>query len=265
MPGPLVAGMFYPAEKKTLLEILGNFFKKAETEKQNCKIVISPHAGYVYSGQTAAHAIGALGNFKKFIVLGPNHYGIGPEFAIMGKGTWATPLGEIKIDAELGGKIQCGFLKEGEEAFEREHSIEVQLPFLQYWFKEVTLVPVLIQNRDYSEGFRKKCETLGKAVAKTLDRETGLVASSDFSHYLPRKIAQEKDRMAIERIKSLDTKAFFRILENIDASVCGYGPICAAMVIAKELGLKAKVLHSSDSGEKTGENEVVAYHAIGFE
>ncbi|NIO22528.1 MAG: AmmeMemoRadiSam system protein B [Candidatus Aenigmarchaeota archaeon] len=263
---PVVAGMFYPQHEDNLKEQLSKLFEGIEKNDFLC--VVSPHAGYEYSGRTAAYAINSLRSLGNFVILGPNHNLMGSKFSIMGSGEWETPLGTIGIDSELAKKIlKCEVVQEDEIAHTHEHSIEVQLPFLQYRFKNFEIVPISISNIDYSEDFLNKCETLGKHIAKTIKRKkTGVVASSDFSHYLPAEVAKEKDEKAVERIRKLDPEGFFRTLEDIDASVCGYGPIAVLMYMAKSLGLKkVKILNHTDSGDTTGDNSaVVAYYAIGF-
>ena len=165
---------------------------------------------------------------------------------------------------------QCGFLKENMDAHAVEHSIEVQLPFLQHKFggkgKGFDFVPVSIMNTDYSEGFMHDCEKLGKAIAMMAKKhKIGIVASSDFSHYVPKEEASGLDGKAMKKILKLDVSGFFRTLDLISASVCGYGPIAVLMSAARALGLKGRLLHSSTSGDVTGDDRlVVAYHAIGF-
>lgn len=263
---PVVAGMFYPFSRDSLERMLSKLFEGAEGNDFVC--VISPHAGYEYSGKTAAYAINSLRPAKSFVILGPNHNVMGSEFSITGSGEWETPMGRIEIDPELAEELKrCEILREDETAHMHEHSIEVQLPFLQHKFKNPKFIPISIANMDYSNDFLKKCETLGKHIAKTIKgKEVDVIASSDFSHYLPKEVAKDKDEKAIEKIEKFDPHGFFRTLEEIDASVCGYGPIAVLMYIAKELGLKtAKVINHTNSGDSTGDfSSVVSYYAIGF-
>lgn len=263
---PVVAGMFYPFGSEALERTLSKLFSGANGGDFTC--VVSPHAGYEYSGRTAAFAINSLRPTKTFIVLGPNHNVFGHEFSVMSSGEWETPLGPIRIDSELARELKkCSILGEDELAHMHEHSIEVQLPFLQYRFKNFRFVPISVTNIDYSDDFLKKCVSLGKHIAKTTrGRPVGIVASSDFSHYLPAKIAEEKDAKAIEKIAKLDTDGFFRALEDIGASVCGYGPIAVVMSAAKAMGMKkAMVINHTNSGDVTGDfSSVVSYYAIGF-
>jgi len=263
---PVVSGAFYPSSKKALDDTLSLLFKGVKPGSFRC--VVSPHAGYVYSGATAAKAIGSLAPAKTFVILGPNHHMLGPDFSVMSDGEWETPLGEVKVDGRLARElIKGGILKEDSLAHAHEHSIEVQLPFLQHRFKDFSIVPVSIGG-DYSGEFLERCEALGKHIAEAAKgKSVGIIASSDFSHYLPVKVAEAKDAMAIEKINKLDAKGFFETLESIDASVCGYAPIAVAMAAAKAMGMKqAKVISRSNSGDATGDrSSVVAYYAIGFE
>ena len=263
---PVVAGMFYPLDSEALERTLSKLFAGAKSGDLAC--VISPHAGYKYSGRTAASAISSLKSAKTFIILGPNHNMIGPEFSMMSAGEWETPLGKVGIDSKLAKELEkCGVLEEDSLAHAHEHSIEVQLPFLQHRFKNFGIVPISIGG-DYSDEFLEKCVLLGRQIAKSAKgKSVGIIASSDFSHYLPAKIADAKDAKAIERISVFDVKGFLETLEAIDASVCGYAPIAVAMSAAKAMGMKgAKVISHSNSGDATGDcSSVVAYYAIGFE
>jgi AmmeMemoRadiSam system protein B len=263
---PAVAGAFYPDNKKVLLEQLNSLFSGV-SEKHDCEAVVSPHAGYAYSGKGAAHAIAGLKQFQRFIILGPNHYLRGPSFSIMSSGTWETPLGKVAVDREMAAalKNKCKLLEEDESGHEREHSIEVQLPFLQHRFRRFMFVPISIMNTSYSSSFLKDCEALGHAIALAAKAGAGIIASSDFSHYVPLQEARRKEKPAIGQIEKLDPEGFFRALDKADSSVCGYGPIAVLLYAAKELGLKARLMHSSSSADATGdESEVVSYRAIGF-
>jgi len=153
-------------------------------------------------------------------------------------------------------------------AHDQEHSIEVQLPLLQHRFgDDFTFVPVCIMNTTYSDGFLKQCRELGRKIANIMrnDPDVAVIASSDFSHYLPVKEADEKDGAALERIEALDVKGFFEILEKTDASVCGFGPIATVMEAATQNRLKPRIIHKSSSGDASGDfRSVVAYYSIGF-
>jgi hypothetical protein len=287
----IVSGTFYPSDKAKLSSQIAGLFSQAGAQEKY-RIVVSPHAGYVYSGLAAASAIGSLLPASTFIVLGPNHTGQGQEFSIMGEGTWKTPLGEIEIDSATSRTLKkAGMLEEDGWAHASEHSIEVQLPFLQHRFPAAKLVPVCMMGQGYSESFLRDCERLGELIgllmkddgkreggmekegdhsrlqaSNRLPANIGLVASSDFSHYVPAKSAEKYDMQAIEKITSLDVKGFFQTLQKNRASVCGYGPIAVAMAAAKSLGLtKGELIKYMNSGDATKDySSVVAYAALGF-
>lgn len=265
---PVVAGTFYYNDPGILKDQLREFYSKVGTE-QKCTGVISPHAGYMYSGQTAAFAIGSLKPAKSFIVLGPNHTGLGPGFSIFPGGAWKTPLGDCNIDFELAEELKEAFpgLEDDASAHTDEHSIEVQLPFLQYRFKDFRFVPITIMGSHYNDsGHLEKLESLGAAIAKLVKgKSMGLIASSDFSHHLPLRAAEHKDDMALQKILKLDAKGFFDVLHKTDGSICGYAPIIALISAAKRLNLSAKLIQKSNSGESTGDfGSVVTYKAVGF-
>ena len=264
----IFAGGFYPLDPRELNEQLQEMFSGVKETKE-CRIVISPHAGYVYSGRTAAHAIASLKEAKSYIIIGPNHTGLGTPFSVMpGCGYWETPLGRVKINDKLAEKLcECKTLHKDHSAHMREHSIEVQLPILQYATENsFDFVPITIMG-DHSKAFASDCDKLGKAIADVMKREDiSLVLSSDFSHYISLAEATKKDNEAIKKIENLDLYGFFETLQRIDASICGYGPIAVGISVAKQLNLKPKIIHRSNSGEVTGDkNEVVSYIAIGFE
>jgi AmmeMemoRadiSam system protein B len=264
---PIVSGMFYPREKEKLSSQLSGFFSEAGTQEKY-RIVVSPHAGYVYSGLGAARAIGSLKPAKVFIVLGPNHTGMGQEFSIMSQGTWRTPLGDVPVDTMTAlGLKKAGFLEEDDWAHASEHSIEVQLPFLQHRFGKLSFVPVCMMGEGYSQDFLGKCERLGELIGLLMkENDLGLVASSDFSHFIPARSAKKFDSEAIEKISGLDTKGFFQTLQRNRATVCGYGPIAVAMAAARALGLTmGELISYTNSGDVTKDySSVVAYAAIGF-
>ena len=264
---PAVSGMFYPSDKSKLSSQLSGLFSEAGAQEKY-RIVVSPHAGYMYSGLGAASAIGSLKPAKTFIVLGPNHTGMGQEFSIMSHGVWKTPLGEMEIDETLARELKkSGFLEEDDWAHSSEHSIEVQLPFLQHRFGKPSFVPVCIMNQDYSQDFLGKCGKLGELIGLIMaGKDMGLVASSDFSHYIPARSAKKFDSEAIAKISSLDAKGLFDTLKKNRATVCGYGPIAVAMAAARTLGLaKGELIRYMNSGDVTKDySSVVAYAAIGF-
>ena len=240
---PVVSGIFYEADKEELRRHIDEMMKKAKVER-NYRIVISPHAGYIYSGLTAAHALGSLWYSERILILGPNHNGLGHEFSIYKEGTWSTPFGPAYVDKNLAEKLlECEFIKEDEDAHLLEHSIEVQIPILQRMFDTFTFTPLSIYG-GYTEDFLERCKAVGEYISGVNDNFS-MVVSSDFSHYLPRKEAEEKDSQAISFITKPDPDGFFRLQERIDSSICGYAAITVALVIAKKWGLRGEVIHLS--------------------
>ncbi|MFH1294893.1 MAG: AmmeMemoRadiSam system protein B [Candidatus Aenigmatarchaeota archaeon] len=257
---PVVSGTFYCMDPAMLREQVSDLLKHSKTRPE-FKAVVCPHAGYMYSGRTAAEAMTGLLPFKKFVVMGPNHTGFGSSFSVMTKGAWRTPLGMVPID-EAAASIGKP-LKNDPTGHLQEHSIEVLLPFMQQRFGRFTIIPISILSPGYGKALLEECMALGKALAK-LDG-FGFVASSDFSHYVPANDAKKKDDAVIRKMLDLDAKGMFRALDEVDASVCGFAPIAVLLTVAKERGWHAKRIHSSDSGDVTGDKKsVVAYHAIGF-
>ncbi|MBU4246287.1 MAG: MEMO1 family protein [Nanoarchaeota archaeon] len=264
---PAVSGMFYSADESRLKEQLARAFANAaQTRAESRKVIgiIAPHAGYEYSGFTAARAYSAIGksHSKTFIILGPNHTGTGSEISVSvwNRGAWLTPLGECKIDEIVAGKIisKSAIAKADARAHIQEHSIEVQIPFLQFLFgNEIKVVPICMADQSISAA-----QDIAKAVL-SLDEEVTIIASSDFTHYEGKKEVERKDAEAIKAIESLDVPRFYNALEENDISACGFGPIAVLMLVAKAKGAKIKRIAQTTSGDITGETKsVVGYAAM---
>ncbi len=288
---PAVAGAFYEADREALIRQIewcinhpigpGKIEREKEPDVTTVPIVISPHAGYIFSGPVAAHSFLELSRYtqpKTVIIVGPNHYGIGAPVAIMNEGIWRTPLGEVEVDSEVARELLkiCKILEVDWYAFIREHSLEVQIPFLQYFFNnKFKIVPICM----FYQG-SDAAEQLGHAIAEVMKMykpgEIVLVVSTDWNHYEPHEVTVKKDMKAIEKVLELDLKGFYRVLSEYSISVCGYGPVGTAIVTAKEIGVKkVKLLKHATSGdvvrvnpEMYGElaysDEVVGYAAIAF-
>jgi len=252
-----VAGMFYPNDPSHLEQLLEKFFSGTRVEGVPMGIV-SPHAGYIYSGQVAAHAFGTIapGFSGTFVVIGPSHRGyINCVSAV----PWETPLGVIDTDAEFVGSLDI----ETDELSQRdEHSLEVQMPFIKYRVPRARVAPIMMGQQDYGSAMRL-AEKIGAAVKRT-KREIRIVASSDFSHYVPEQKAKSDDLYAIEPLALLDTKEFYRRIEERRVTACGYGPVAAMVTACSRLGAKAaKLIRYATSGDVTGDTrEVVGYAAI---
>ncbi len=277
---PAVAGYFYSSEREKLLEELkAAFLHKLGPRKLPERVdrytgkvigIISPHAGYIYSGHIAAHGYFLLAENGKpdiVFILGPNHHGIGAPIALSESRTWVTPLGVVDVDYEISKELASRepIIRFDETAHLYEHSIEVQLPFLQFIFEtDFKIIPIsmLLQSTESSK-------RVGKVISSIIE-ESGLkayiVASSDFSHYVKAEKAAKNDKAAIEFILRLDIEKFYDTIIEKDISICGPGPIMTLMTIAENLGYRdAKVLKYANSGDVTGDyNQVVAYASISF-
>lgn len=255
-----VAGAFYPGKKEKLTEQIEGFFKKMPKEKKT-KCVVAPHAGYEYSGQTAAFSYNALKESKTFILLGPSHTGLGPNISISDAEEWTTPLGKLPVDAKLREKLveKLG-IETDDTAHIQEHSIEVQLPFLQFLFKGFSILPITIMEHRLQE-----LTKLGKALAELPDNAS-IIASGDFTHHQPLETAKEKDLGAIEKVKELDTEGFYNEVVGKNLSICGLAPITVLMQYCKLKNFKeGKLFHYDTSATASGDSSsVVGYAAIGF-
>ena len=235
-------------------------------ESRTILALISPHAGLMYSGSVAAHGYFELAQDPRpqsFVILGPNHRGLGSAVAISVKGAWRTPFGDAEIDSDLARAIleNSSIIDVDDLAHKYEHSIEIQLPFLQYLYgPSVRFVPICMALQDL-----RTSKEVGEAIASAIrGRDVVMIASTDFSHYEPQQVAEEKDRAAIQAVLDLNEEKLQRVVYERDVTMCGYGPVSAALVAAKQLGAKsAKLLKSATSGDVTGDySSVVGYSSI---
>ncbi|MFQ5406110.1 MAG: AmmeMemoRadiSam system protein B [Candidatus Micrarchaeia archaeon] len=280
MRNAFVAGQFYPQDKNELVKLLESFEDNLDSEVlekslNNAKkvlAVISPHAGLAYSGQSAAYSYRALKSRMKktsdrtFAVFCPSHTKRGSPNALSME-DWQTPIGKVETNVKFAREMLSAsqYLEISEEAHQSEHSLEVQLPFLQHFFENPLFAGVCISQ---DENVLDIAEDLANAVVvaeKKLEQNVRVIASSDFSHYEPAKIAKEKDEEAIKAICKLDKKKFAQLVFEKQLSICGFGPILVAMNYAKKKGAREGVLLDfSNSGKVTGENQVVDYASIAF-
>ena len=230
--------------------------------------LVCPHAGYMYSGAVAANAYYELAKDGKpdtVVILGPNHTGYGSALALMNEGVWSTPLGDVEVDGETANQIvrETRLVDVDDLAHRFEHSIEVQLPFLQYLYgSEFKFVPICFQMQDLASA-----EEVGNALVEVLAGKNAVViASSDMTHYEPQKNASTKDLAALQAVEAMDAKRFYSIIETQNVTACGYGPITTVITTAKGLGAKeAKLLRYKSSGDITGDySSVVGYAAVSF-
>lgn len=260
---PAVAGQFYPGEKEKLLKIVSHLIDESK-EKRVCIASISPHAGYMYSGKVAGETFASMVIPDTVLILGPNHTGLGKAFAIMDKGEWETPLGDIRIDEELANLIleESSLARVDPSAHLWEHSIEVQLPFIQFFNPNATFVPVCVQKTNY-EQLKRFGEDIAEAI-KGFGKSVLIVASSDMSHYIPKDEATKKDWIALEEIENLNPEELFEVVEREDISMCGIAPVVSTLSASIKLGAKnAKVVSYATSGDITGDyTEVVGYAGV---
>lgn len=256
-----VAGRFYPSNKETLLHEVKSFLRGESNPRKGLGCVV-PHAGYMYSGHVAGAVYANLDLPDRFVILCPNHTGVGAPLSIMSEGQWETPLGRVSIDQELARKIirACPLLNEDETAHRAEHSLEVQLPFLQHLRSGFSFVPIAVGTGSYPP-----LERLGLAMAKAL-QEFGepvmIVASSDMNHYESDSITREKDQRAIGRVLALDPRGLFDVIKKEHVTMCGYGPTIAMLTAARQLGAtQAELVKYATSGDITGDRGAVVGYA----
>jgi len=260
MREPAVAGQFYPSTKHECEALLSKFKRDAGRVATKSRAVVAPHAGWVYSGATAMRSFLALEKAETYVVLSPNHTGRGLAVATSNQ-DWETPFGVCELDSELAGElVRVGVAEADEAAHAEEHSVEVQLPFLQFVFGKFKFVPVTFLDQSLSAALR-----VAEALAKT-KKNISVVASSDFTHYEPAKQAREKDMAVIDAILKMDVEAFYARLRETRATACGYAPIACALTWGKLKGAKrGELLGFSNSGEASGDySSVVDYASIAF-
>ncbi len=260
---PAVAGRFYPSDPKDLTRQIEEFTSSA-TEKRRAIACVVPHAGYVYSGGVAGAVYSALEIPTRCILLGPRHFQQGQPMAILTEGSFQTPLGEARIDSAMAEELAraCPLLREDTVAHAREHSLEVQLPFLQQIAPDFRFAPVVLATDRYDA-----MAELGRAVAHVVraHREPVLViASSDMNHYESDALTRAKDKKAIARILALDPRGLYDTVRGEGITMCGYAATVAMLVAARELGAKeATLVRYATSGDVNGElDEVVGYAGI---
>lgn len=262
---PAVAGQFYPGSEKLLRKEVESLID-VRLEKVDSLGAVSPHAGYVYSGPVAGSVFSSIEPKPNYIIMGPNHTGTGKPFSVSVKDSWRTPLGEVKVCRDLARAIlkNSAYFKEDESAHAYEHSIEVELPFLQVLQKSFKFVPITIS---YAKlGVYRE---LGKELADSirgmkLEKAITIIASSDMTHYEPHEVAKRKDSKAIDAILELDEYKLIDNIEKLDISMCGYAPTAIMIVTAKELGAKkARLVKYQTSGDTSGDySSVVGYAGV---
>jgi hypothetical protein len=262
---PQVAGQFYSSSSGRLKKEIELLIDK-EAAKREVIACMMPHAGYMYSGKVAGKVASSIKIKERVVLIGPNHTGYGREFGIMTEGTWQMPFGEVAVDAELATQIlkRSCCLEEDSLCHAYEHSLEVELPFLQYFKNDFSIVPIALAAGDL-EAYKK----IGTEIANTI-RELNLtqsvliVASSDMTHYESQKSAEKKDKAAIEAILELNENKLWEKIKSLDISMCGYAAAITMLSAAKLLGAKkSELLSYQTSGDVTGDYaSVVGYCGI---
>ena len=259
---PAVADMFYPGDRNSLTAQLESFLRPVP-EPKRVLAAISPHAGYIYSGAVAGAVFSQIRVPQTVVILGPNHRGIGAAVAINASGVWDTPLGSVSINEGLSKSIleagpHCK-IDDDPRAHALEHSLEVQVPFLQMLRPDVTIVPIALSHVRY-EG----CQEIGLALAKGIKDyadDVLVVASTDMTHYESQEVARANDQAAIERIVDLDPKGLYDTVAKKKISMCGVIPTTISLVACKALeATKADLVQYATSGDVTGDYaQVVGY------
>ena len=276
---PAQAGTFYPDTEGALRSQIQQSFLHPlgpraiptipGTRNRNLLGLIVPHAGYKYSGPVAAHSyyhLASAGIVQSIIIVGPNHTGLGSGVSTMTEGEWSTPLGDVSIDTDLAREIvhSSDLVDIEDEAHKNEHSIEVQLPFLQFIYpRRFKFVPICMMLQDLQTSIE-----VGKAIGKVAEEHGAIVlASSDWTHYEPQDEAESKDTEAIKAALQMDEKKFQEIIAERSVSACGYGPVTAMIHGAKLRGARSgSLLSYRTSGDVTGDkSSVVGYAAALFE
>lgn len=260
---PAASGSFYPDSPQALKRQIESF-RGGAVKKSEILGCVLPHAGYDYSGRVAVETVSGIKIKEKIILIGPNHTGMGQAYSIMAQGTWQTPLGDVRIDEELAGRILKGsrYLKQDRLAHLHEHSLEVELPILQYFSREFKIVPITVASDDY--GVLKEIGvSLGSVVRESgADKSVMFVASSDMTHYEHIDAARIKDHEAISAILDLDEDRLIRKVRELGISMCGSAPVVTMLAAVKSLGAKsARLIKYQTSGEVTGDHSAVVGYA----
>ncbi len=259
---PAVAGQFYPGIALQLENAVRGYLIDAPREK--AVAAISPHAGYIYSGHVAGALFSAIEIPDSVILIGPNHTGLGQRASVMGSGEWEIPLGRMKINEGLARMLldASPLFSNDTAAHSREHSLEVQLPFIYTLNKNASFVPVTVMHAGF-----KECSEMGQAIASVIasyGKETLILVSSDMNHYESDKTTRKKDELAIQKALALDAKGLLGVTSDKDITMCGVIPATIAIIAAKELGAsKARLVKYATSGETSGDyGHVVGYAGI---
>ena len=257
---PNVAGKFYPADRGELSKAIDSYLKGYKVIGGEGELValIVPHAGYEYSGKVAGYAYKQLTNksFDTVIIMGPSHYSLFDGISVIPSGEYATPLGRAKIDSEMASSLMLMSpkIRYVADAWNKEHSVENQIPFLQKTMKNFKIVPLIFGYQSL-----ENCEVMASAIIRSIGKKRVLlIASTDLSHYHTYEVSSTMDAVAIDAISKGDVNALAEKLSTGECEMCGYGPVITAMLAADQLGANSyEILKYGDSGDVTGDKSAV--------
>ena len=264
---PVVAGQFYPGNPRELLALVEKYTSdESPRKKVKVRACLVPHAGYIYSGSVAGAVFSRISLPKKILLLGVRHYPRGEALAILSEGAWRTPLGDVPVETPLAMRLRkdCPGLREDNVAHSREHSLEVELPFLQVLDPGFSFVPVAVGTLRFEE-----LKETGEGIARVLQEipeEILIVTSSDMNHYEDDQTTRRKDRKAIDRMLDLDAKGLYEVCRDQEISMCGLGPAVTLLTAMNRLGVeKAELVRYGTSGDVSGDRDgVVGYAGMTF-
>jgi len=255
---PIVAGMFYEKDVPALKKHISQYIIQKQ-DKYKAKAIVVPHAGYIYSGRVAGEVYSSVEIPDLIIIMGPNHTGAGKPISVMTEGAWRTPLGDVKINEPLANEIikKCPVATKDTHAHLKEHSVEVQLPFLQYIKKSFSFIPVVLGDYNINN-----LQVFADSIADVFkEREVLIIASTDLTHYEDSDSARAKDSLVLNNIEKLDEEEMLKEIEDKDISMCGWMPTYVALRAAKSIGAtKGIVIKYMNSGDVSGDySQVVGY------
>ena len=264
---PAVAGSFYPDDPEELEEVVARCLPTPLPEHPETVIALmAPHAGFIYSGRVAGATFGSVAVPARVILIGPNHTGLGAALSLWDHGKWETPGGVTEVDEDFCACLRrhCPRLSSDRAAHLREHSLEVQIPFLRARRERFRIAPIVVGTSRLED-----LRALGLGMARAIRESPGgalIVVSSDMTHYEPADVAAAKDRLALDRMERLDPDGLHRVVREMNISMCGYAPAVAALFAARDLGaVSGRLILYSHSGETSGDNEsVVGYAGMVF-
>lgn len=259
---PAVADRFYPGNPRILAGDIARMIPDWSTP-QKAHAVVLPHAGYIYSGSVAGETIARVLVPETVVILGPNHHGQGAPVALSTR-AWQMPMGVVPVDTTMADALvrENPIITVDETAHRYEHSLEVQVPFLQARQKKLSIVPLVISHISYPY-----CQEVGTALARVIaksGRETLIVASSDMTHYEPRAVADKKDHYVLQKLTDMNPAILYRTVLDYQISMCGIMPVTIALIAALALGAsKVDLVRYTDSGEVSGDtSQVVGYAGV---